>query len=256
MEATQEAFWNQTWAARKPYRWDAAALAEQGRPTEQALWERTRRDGLGGKRVLDLGCGTGRLSVLAARAGAHVTAVDASQEAVAQTRALADFNDVAARVEARKMNALHVGRLGTRFDLAVGMFVLHHVEPFAAFADTLADVLADGGRGIFYENNARNPVLMFSRKYLAGRLGIPKHGDDHEHPLQPREIEALRHRCAWVHVHYPTLVFFRMLNTYLFRGKARYASAMEALGRLDEVLYDRLPALHKYSYHQIVEFGA
>lgn len=48
-----------------------------------------------GARVLDVGCGSGALSVVAARTGASVTAIDVDDVAVSATRANADANGVA-----------------------------------------------------------------------------------------------------------------------------------------------------------------
>jgi ribosomal protein L11 methyltransferase len=54
---------------------------------------------LAGKRVLDVGCGSGVLAVAAARRGAHVTAVDISQRAIEATGANARHNGVADQID-------------------------------------------------------------------------------------------------------------------------------------------------------------
>src|SRR5438105_4283203 len=48
---------------------------------------RSRCGSFSGKRVLEAGCGTGRISLEIARAGGQVTCIDTSPEAIALTRA-------------------------------------------------------------------------------------------------------------------------------------------------------------------------
>jgi release factor glutamine methyltransferase len=62
-----------------------------------AVHERARR----GARVLDMGCGCGVNAILAARRGALALAVDVNEAAVEATRANAERNGVADRVEAK-----------------------------------------------------------------------------------------------------------------------------------------------------------
>ena len=71
-----------------------AATYDAVRPVDDNWWEvyalAERLGDLRGRRVLDVGCGTGRLSVaLAERAGAKVWGVDASSEMLDQARAKA-----------------------------------------------------------------------------------------------------------------------------------------------------------------------
>ncbi|RLI28489.1 MAG: hypothetical protein DRO46_03920, partial [Candidatus Hecatellales archaeon] len=55
-----------------------------------------------GERVLDLGCGSGFLGLLAAARGSSVVAVDINPEAIRATRENAEANGLASRVEARQ----------------------------------------------------------------------------------------------------------------------------------------------------------
>jgi ribosomal protein L11 methylase PrmA len=71
---------------------------------------------LAGQRVLDVGCGSGILSVTAARLGAVVTGVDIDPDAVLYTETNAAANGVADRVSA---STAPMAEVGDGFDLAV-----------------------------------------------------------------------------------------------------------------------------------------
>ena len=69
-----------------------------------------------GRSVLDVGCGSGVLSLIAARGGATVTAIDINAEAVGATLANAAANDL--NIEVLRSN-LYGALNGRRFDLVV-----------------------------------------------------------------------------------------------------------------------------------------
>jgi len=243
-------FWNRAWKSWQPQDIDPATFHKQGNQTH-----RTFVDLIGdveNQRVLEIGSGKGHLAVYLAKCGAQVTATDISQKSVDLIRENAEYNGVADRVTAHCLNALDLHQLNRSYSLVVGRFVLHHIEPFSALVEVLDKVMEPGGRGLFLENNARNKLLMLARDYLTGRMGIPKYGDDDEHPLTVDELDVLRQRFD-VKCHFPELVFFKTINTYIFQYKDRYAKVVESMKRLDDFIYEHLPPIRKYSYLQIVE---
>lgn len=182
--------------------------------------------------------------------GASVTAIDTSSEAVSKTGALAEHNDVDSRVRTLLLDANRLRELGEEFDLVVGRFVLHHIAPFDEFSRALSDTISGNGRGMFLENNSRNPVLMLTRRFLVSRFGIPKYGDAEESPFDPEEIETLRRSFEPVNIFYPEFMFFQLAGSYVFKQKK---GIMETLLKADDLVFRHVPVLHKYSYRQIIE---
>jgi ubiquinone/menaquinone biosynthesis C-methylase UbiE len=96
---------------------------------------------LKGRRVLDVGCGTGRLAaLLAEKHGAHVCGVDPSAEmlGVAERRRTPNVEIVLGRAEELPFP-------DARFERAVMFLVVQHVDRPRAFAE-VARVLAPSGR--------------------------------------------------------------------------------------------------------------
>jgi ubiquinone/menaquinone biosynthesis C-methylase UbiE len=91
-----------------------------------------------GRRVLDVGTGTGRAAILLARGGAQVTAVDASEQmlAVARDRAARD----GLRVAFRRGDAHALEFPDRAFDVAVSLRVLMHTPRWRACVTELCRV--------------------------------------------------------------------------------------------------------------------
>jgi SAM-dependent methyltransferase len=122
-----------------------AASYDRIRPVDANWWNAfelvVREADLTGRRVLDLGCGTGRFSAaLAERAIARVWGVDASPEMLAVAR-----EKLPASVGLRQGRAEDLPFRDGWFDRVVMWLVVHLVDRPAAFRE-VARVLAPGGR--------------------------------------------------------------------------------------------------------------
>lgn len=249
--ASAHEFWETAFTKERELTRFDKSFATSGSKTQQAFYQVI--GDVKGKSVLEVGCGTGKLSVYLATQGATVTATDFTKNALENTRELAAYNNVADRVRLEQVDGLDLASLNEEYDLVVGRFVLHHIEPFDQFVDVLHTVIKKGGRGVFMENNAQNPFLMFARKNVAGKMGIPRYGDDEEYPLEKREVEMIEKKFDEVVQHFPELVFFKKISTYIFRHKRIFSPFTTMNKWIDSMLYNMVPPVRKYGYLQVVE---
>lgn len=156
-------------------------------------------------------------------------------------------NDIT-NIDAFTHDVISIDGLG-QFDYIFGEMILHHIEPFDEFVDSLFNTLDKNGKAFFYENSSRSKLLMTARKLLVGKLWIPKHSDDVEYPLEPREVDLLRNRFK-TSLEYPSLYYFSLMGTHFLAEK------LPLIGRLfswlDDALYHVLPFMRKYSYRQCI----
>ncbi len=123
-----------------------------------------------GRRVLELGCGTGVFLQKTARSGAAIHGLDLSDELLAKARGkLADCPNVTLD----QGNAEQMPYPSAHFDTVYGSSVLHHLDLEAALRD-IHRVLKPGGRIVFAEPNILNPqvALMFYLKATKKYFGV------------------------------------------------------------------------------------
>jgi cyclopropane fatty-acyl-phospholipid synthase-like methyltransferase len=125
------------------YTGPARAPWDIGRP--QPAFVRLADGGKLSGRVLDVGCGTGEQTLLAASRGADATGIDIAGPAIERARAKAAERGARAQFEVG--DALDLGRLGTTFDTLVdsGVFHVFSDEDRPRYVASLASVLRPGG---------------------------------------------------------------------------------------------------------------
>ena len=234
--------------------WDKATTADIDLDLEASGMdaESTRRLALlgdvQGKRVLDVGCGTGLWAVRLAQRGARVYAVDISPHSVALTRKRAESHAMSGSVEARVMSAYQLEFADGFFDLVHGQDIVHHLDA-AVFGAEIARVLASEGTAVFAENSANNPLLMFARNRLCGRFGIPRWSSDDEYPLTRAKIAVFSRYFHSARVDFPVFHFMLYLDAKLFGYRNRAVSWV--CGSVDRTAY-KIPFLRRYSYRQLL----
>jgi SAM-dependent methyltransferase len=121
---------------------------------------------LTGKSFLDIGCGSGLMSLAAHQMGARVTAFDYDQESVATSIAVRDAGAGPGAYEVMQGSALDaefVARLGT-FDLAYSWGVLHHTGDMWRACGNAADAVAsEGTLAIAIYNDQGLPSRVWTR---------------------------------------------------------------------------------------------
>lgn len=139
-----------------------------------------------GLRILDFGCGSGANAVLLANRGAHVWAVDISEDLIRLGRRRLAVNGRAAGAQFMVGSAHDLPLPDDSIDIVFGIAILHHLD-LALVSKEVHRVLKPGGRAIFQEPVRNSAIIRFLRSL------IPYRAPDispYERPLTDRELRA------------------------------------------------------------------
>lgn len=184
----------------------------------------------GGKRALEIGCGTGGYArKLHAFGAAYVRAVDISSKRIAAAKPYEipgaleyAVEDVAARAED--------AAAPDPYDLIVGRAVLHHLEYQDLLPRLYAETLTPGGLMLFWEPLGSNWMI---KAYHLLAQGL--HSED-ERPFDRRDLRWLRARFAdftLTPVNYTSLPL-GVVSSFVFRRPDNVV--LRAADRLDRTL--------------------
>jgi SAM-dependent methyltransferase len=195
---------------------------------------------MNGKVVLDIACGYSMTPVMFALAGATVYAIDVAPKTLAAVQHVAQRKGVADRVHVHVGPAEELPFEDARFDLLYGGAALHHLQLHRAGRE-LARVLKPGGKGAFQDPLGHNPVLEFTRDYLAYRGKHPVKGTDR--PLRLHEVQAFgRHFTTCTYQGFE--LFGIAAKALQLKRGARLRRLLEAA---DDVVLHRAPLLQRYA---------
>lgn len=142
---------------------------------------------LRGKKVLEIACGGGLDTCLAAFFGAEVYAYDVSSAAVELTRKRAAVNGLSDRVHVEVCGDLEQAFAGETFDAVMGFAAVHHL-PREALGGKILARLKSGGVAVFVEPVINSRLQDSIRKRIPYRFTEPT---EDEEPLNDAVIAAL-----------------------------------------------------------------
>lgn len=198
-----------------------------------------------GKTVLEYGCGDGLNTVLLARRGAIVKALDISPELIGVARQRLIVNQISADVEFIVGSAHDVPLPDNSVDIVFGIAILHHLD-LALSAREVRRVLRKGGRAIFQEPTRNSRLLKVIRRL------IPYRAPDvspYERPLTDRELINYASGFASHRVKAFTLPTTGLINILPpLRRRLLHPSY-----RWDATILRRFPALDYYASVRVME---
>jgi 2-polyprenyl-3-methyl-5-hydroxy-6-metoxy-1,4-benzoquinol methylase len=126
------------------------------------------------KKILELACGFGDVSVWLSKQGAKVTGVDLGSDLVATASALATVNQVDCRFQ--QCNITNLPFESDTYDIVLGLAILHHLsesDVLLALQESCR-VLKSGGIAIFLEPVENSKLFdLIQNLFPAGTKGSP-----------------------------------------------------------------------------------
>jgi len=191
-----------------------------------------------GRRVLDLGCGSGEELIPLIRRGANVIGIDVSPDLIA----IAERRLCEGRLEAelRVASAYATELPDSSVDVIFCMSLIHHLE-LSRSKDEMLRILRPGGFIVLKE------PIRFSRAYDRLRSFLPNHEDisDDEYPLTKDEFLGFQERFKS-----DGLRFFRLPLVPLVQ-RTIPAAQIPAF-RLSNSLLTKFPSLSHYATVAVV----
>lgn len=133
---------------------------------------------LGGRRVVDLGCGFGWFCRFAREAGAaEVLGLDVSENMLARARATMPSSAPDAAITYRQADLERLDLPAAAFDLAYSSLALHYIEKLEALVATVHRALTPGGRFVF---SVEHPLYTApgDPKWVGGTWPVDRYLDE------------------------------------------------------------------------------
>jgi len=197
-----------------------------------------------GQQVLDIGCGSGMNSVLAAKHGGYITGIDISPSLTRLAIRRAQLNGVGSHVRVMVTSAHDLPFAAKSFDVVLGIAILHHLDLEAASRE-IHRVLKRGGRAIFQEP-VRNSEFV---KRI--RAMVPYTAPDvspFERPLTDRELNEFSRGFVVSRTR-----VFSLPHVNLAQVLPVVRNGINTMYRVDRALLRRFPSLQHFATGRVIE---
>ena len=196
---------------------------------------------LEGKKVLELGTGTGGTATLLAKRGASVVGIDLLPFRLAEARTRAAEHKVAEAVNFALMDAMHLAFPDNTFDFIISKSVLVFTD-HRQTAKECYRVLKPGGKAIFMENMRRHPAVWLYRKMFLKYSGKLRYFSVADIETVGTEFEKFEHREF--HLFAVSALFWqKCISIPLF-----YRWSFRVLKAIDTSLLKCLPFLNRFCW--------
>jgi 2-polyprenyl-3-methyl-5-hydroxy-6-metoxy-1,4-benzoquinol methylase len=197
-----------------------------------------------GKRILDVGCGVGRLSFYLASKGADVTGIDLSNNFIKHCKEMA--TKLKLTLNFKEMNAQLPEFPEESFDIIVGSRIIHHLPDIKLFLGECKRLLKKGGYIVFIEPLKKNPIVQLNRKFFA-----PKARTRHEHPLLMSDVMIARDIFGNIqHYEYFLLSPLAMFFNRIVRKESLFKLSYKLLNSIESPLY-KIHYLGQYCWQTV-----
>lgn len=210
----------------------------------------SRVGNLEGKRVLELGCGPGSLTVMLAKKGCFVEGTDKDSEKVRETERLAEDLGVGERVNAQMMDIERLDYGDNLFDIVFSRSVLMYVDPDRVVSE-VSRVLKKDGIAIFLDNLRWHPLIFLYRRLVS------KNYEEKACPERSRRINHLSlkdlgsissHFRRANHGEYYLVSPLSLLWLKIFRSERLFRKSLKRWSQVDKLLLEKLPFLRRFAW--------
>jgi ubiquinone/menaquinone biosynthesis C-methylase UbiE len=205
--------------------------------------------GLTGKKLLEIGCGTGEFLPIWVHLGADVYAMDISSVAVETARERCARYGMESRVTLKAMTAERLDYPDNFFDVVYGYGILHHVNVEEA-ARELSRVMKPGATGVFIEwiawpffEKIRNTKLVLTVLPHDGFRRENRECTDDERKLGAEDERVLR--AVFPTVEYRKFYFLTRLGPFM-------KCLDPTLQKLDHRLFRFFPVLRNWAAGAVI----
>jgi len=228
------------------YYWPLTTFGAKGNPAfrcnnRYALYKRhlDHLKEFAGKRVLNVACGTGELSLYLAHIGCEVVSFDFSPKSVEYAKEMARINGYDDRIQVDEMDIRDLTYPDESFDVVTGEAALHHVIKYDNCFENMYRVLKPGGVALFTENFEFDPLIRLMRPinwYLKGYVG--------EYSLKRSDIEYAQRVFDEVDVTDRAVLYTYARFFYTPSPFNRFMA--RTLKRADDIVLPVLPFLKRF----------